>query len=265
MFEYLKSLILGIIEGITEWLPISSTGHMILFNELVDNSGSFLESQLYLYVIQLGAILAVVTLFFNKLNPFSPKKSATEKSNTWKMWFKVIVACIPAGVIGLLLNDFMEKFENWIVVSAMLIVYGIAFIIIEKLNKKTTITTIDDMSYKSALTIGAFQVLSIIPGTSRSGSTILGGMLVGCSRTVASEFSFFLAIPIMFGVSLLKIITHEGAMEWGLLAVGMIVSYIVSMIAIKFLMKFVKQHSFSGFGWYRIILGVLVIGYFLIK
>lgn len=265
MFEYLKSLILGIIEGITEWLPISSTGHMILFNELVDNSGSFLESQLYLYVIQLGAILAVVTLFFNKLNPFSPKKSATEKSNTWKMWFKVIVACIPAGVIGLLLNDFMEKFENWIVVSAMLIVYGIAFIIIEKLNKKTTITTIDDMSYKSALTIGAFQVLSIIPGTSRSGSTILGGMLVGCSRTVASEFSFFLAIPIMFGVSLLKIITHEGAIEWGLLAVGMIVSYIVSMIAIKFLMKFVKQHSFSGFGWYRIILGVLVIGYFLIK
>ena len=265
MFEYLKSLILGIIEGITEWLPISSTGHMILFNELVDNSGSFLESQLYLYVIQLGAILAVVTLFFNKLNPFSPKKSATEKSNTWKMWFKVIVACIPAGVIGLLLNDFMEKFENWIVVSAMLIVYGIAFIIIEKLNKKTTITTIDDMSYKSALTIGAFQVLSIIPGTSRSGSTILGGMLVGCSRTVASEFSFFLAIPIMFGVSLLKIITHEGAIDWGLLAVGMIVSYIVSMIAIKFLMKFVKQHSFSGFGWYIIILGVLVIGYFLIK
>ena len=265
MFEYLKSLILGIIEGITEWLPISSTGHMILFNELVDNSGSFLESQLYLYVIQLGAILAVVTLFFNKLNPFSPKKSATEKSNTWTMWFKVIVACIPAGVIGLLLNDFMEKFENWIVVSAMLIVYGIAFIIIEKLNKKTTITTIDDMSYKSALTIGAFQVLSIIPGTSRSGSTILGGMLVGCSRTVASEFSFFLAIPIMFGVSLLKIITHEGAIDWGLLAVGMIVSYIVSMIAIKFLMKFVKQHSFSGFGWYRIILGVLVICYFLIK
>ena len=265
MFEYLKSLILGIIEGITEWLPISSTGHMILFNELVDNSGSFLESQLYLYVIQLGAILAVVTLFFNKLNPFSPKKSATEKSNTWKMWFKVIVACIPAGVIGLLLNDFMEKFENWIVVSAMLIVYGIAFIIIEKLNKKTTITTIDDMSYKSALTIGAFQVLSIIPGTSRSGSTILGGMLVGCSRTVASAFSFFLAIPIMFGVSLWKIITHEGAIDWGLLAVGMIVSYIVSMIAIKFLMKFVKQHSFSGFGWYRIILGVLVIGYFLIK
>ena len=230
MFEYLKSLILGIIEGITEWLPISSTGHMILFNELIDNSGSFLESQLYLYVIQLGAILAVVTLFFNKLNPFSKKKSAREKNDTWQMWFKVVVACVPAGVIGLLLNDFMEKFENWIVVSALLIVYGVAFIIVEKLNKKTTVESIHDMSYKTALSIGAFQVLSIIPGTSRSGSTILGGMLMGCSRTVAAEFSFFLAIPIMFGVSLLKIITHEGAIEWGLLLVGMIVSYIVSMV-----------------------------------
>jgi len=265
MIEYLKSIILGIIEGITEWLPISSTGHMILFNEIADSTGSFLESQLYLYVIQLGAILAVVTLFFNKLNPFSKKKTPKEKNNTWQMWFKVIVACIPAGVVGLLLNDLMEKFENWQVVSAMLIIYGIAFILVEKLQKKTTVKTIDDMSYKTALSIGAFQVLSIIPGTSRSGSTILGGMLMGCSRTVAAEFSFFLAIPIMFGVSLLKIVTHEGAIEWGLLAVGMIVSYIISMIAIKFLMNFVKKHSFSGFGWYRIVLGVLVIGYFLVK
>ena len=265
MFEYLKSIILGIIEGITEWLPISSTGHMILFNEIIDNTGSFLESQLYLYVIQLGAILAVVTLFFNKLNPFSGKKTAEEKNNTWQMWFKVIVACVPAGVIGLLFNDFMEKFENWQVVSAMLIIYGIAFILVEKLQKKTTVETIDQMSYKTALSIGAFQVLSIIPGTSRSGSTILGGMLMGCSRTVAAEFSFFLAIPIMFGVSLLKILTHEGAIEWGLLLVGMLVSYIVSMVAIKFLMNFVKKHSFSGFGWYRIVLGILVIGYFLLK
>ena len=265
MFEYLKSFILGIIEGITEWLPISSTGHMILFNEIIDNTGSFLESQLYLYVIQLGAILAVVTLFFNKLNPFSRKKTSEEKNNTWQMWFKVIVACVPAGVIGLLLNDFMEKFENWQVVSAMLIIYGIAFILVEKLQKKTAVETIDQMSYKTALSIGAFQVLSIIPGTSRSGSTILGGMLMGCSRTVAAEFSFFLAIPIMFGVSLLKILTHEGAIEWGLLLVGMLVSYIVSMVAIKFLMNFVKKHSFSGFGWYRIVLGVLVIGYFLLK
>lgn len=263
--EFLKSIILGIIEGITEWLPISSTGHMILFNEIVDSTGSFLESQLYLYVIQLGAILAVVTLFFNKLNPFSSKKTSEEKHNTWQMWYKVVVACIPAGVIGLLLNDFMEKFENWQVVSAMLIIYGIAFIIVEKLQKKTTVDSIDQLSYKTALSVGAFQVLSIIPGTSRSGSTILGGMLMGCSRTVAAEFSFFLAIPIMFGVSLLKILTHEGAIEWGLLLVGMIVSYIVSMIAIKFLMNFVKKHSFSGFGWYRIVLGILVIGYFLVK
>lgn len=271
MFEYLKSLILGIIEGITEWLPISSTGHMILFNELVDNSGSFLESQLYLYVIQLGAILAVVTLFFNKLNPFSPKKSATEKSNTWKMWFKVIVACIPAGVIGLLLNDFMEKFENWIVVSAMLIVYGIAFIIIEKLNKKTTITTIDDMSYKSALTIGAFQVLSIIPGTSRSGSTILGAMILGCSRAVAAEFSFFLAIPVMVGVSFLKIVSY--VKDFGIpcvtdivtLLIGMAVAYVVSMIAIKGLVDYVKKHDFKLFGKYRIVLGLVVILYFSLK
>lgn len=265
ILEFIKSFLLGVIEGITEWLPISSTGHMILFNEFFKNEGSFLESQLYLYVIQLGAILAVVTLFFNKLNPFSPKKTTVEKANTWKMWYKVIIACVPAGVIGLLLNDFMEKFENWQVVSAMLILYGIAFIIVEKLIKKTTVKTIDDMSYKTALTIGAFQVLSIIPGTSRSGSTILGGMLMGCSREIAAEFSFFLAIPIMFGVSFLKIITHEGAIEWGLLLVGMVVSYIVSMVAIKFLMNYVKKHSFASFGWYRIVLGVLVIGYFLVK
>lgn len=263
--EFIKSFILGIIEGITEWLPISSTGHMILFNEIVDSAGSFLETQLYLYVIQLGAILAVVTLFFNRLNPFSPKKTAKEKNNTWQMWFKVVVACVPAGVIGILLNDLMERFENWQVVSAMLIIYGIAFIVVEKFQKKTTVTSIEQMSYKTALAIGAFQVLSIIPGTSRSGSTILGGMIVGCSRTVAAEFSFFLAIPVMFGISLLKIVTHEGAIEWGLLLVGMIVSYVVSMIAIKFLMNFVKKHSFSGFGWYRIVLGVLVIGYFLLK
>ncbi len=268
MIEFLKSFILGIIEGITEWLPISSTGHMILFNEIVDSAGSFLETQLYLYVIQLGAILAVVTLFFNKLNPFSPKKTAKEKNNTWQMWFKVIVACIPAGVIGILLNDLMEKFENWQVVSATLIIYGIAFIVVEKLQKKTTVESIDQMSYKTALSIGAFQVLSIIPGTSRSGSTILGGMLMGCSRTVAAEFSFFLAIPVMFGISLIKIVTYDGIINMynlGLLAVGLIVSYIVSMIAIKFLMNFVKKHSFSGFGWYRIVLGVLVIGYFLVK
>ena len=268
MFEFIQSFILGIIEGITEWLPISSTGHMILFNEIINNAGSFLQEQLYLYVIQLGAILAVVTLFFNKLNPFSPKKSRKEKQSTWQMWFKVVVACIPAGVIGILLNDLMEKFENWMVVSATLIIYGIAFIVAEKIQKKTTVDSIDKQSYKKALTIGVFQVLSIIPGTSRSGSTILGGMFAGCSRTVAAEFSFFLAIPVMVGISLIKIATYDGvitAYNLGLLAVGFIISYIVSMIAIKFLMNFVKNHSFSGFGWYRIILGILVISYFLIK
>lgn len=262
--EYLKSLFLGIIEGITEWLPISSTGHLILFNEFLSTEG-FLSSQLYLYVIQLGAIMAVVTLFFNKLNPFSPKKSAVEKKNTWQMWFKVVVACVPAGVIGLLLNDFMEKFENWQVVSAMLVLYGIAFIIVEKLQKKTTVDSMDKMSYKTALTIGAFQVLSIVPGTSRSGSTILGGMLAGCTRELAAEFSFFLAIPVMVGVSLIKIVTFEGTIEWGLLAVGMIVSYIVSMISIKFLMNYVRNHSFASFGWYRIVLGLAVIAFFILK
>ena len=262
MIEYIKSFFLGIVEGITEWLPVSSTGHLILFNEFLNNEGSFLASDLYIYVIQLGAILAVVTHFFHKLNPFSPKKTSEEKRGTWDMWFKVIVACIPAAVIGLLLNDFMENFENWQVVSATLIIYGIAFIIIEKLNKRTTVTEMSEMTYKKAILIGMFQVLSIVPGTSRSGSTILGGMILGTSRSVAAEFSFFLAIPVMFGVSVLKILTYEGVIDWAFLATGMIVSYIVSMIAIKFLMNYVRKHSFSAFGWYRIILAVIVIGYF---
>ncbi len=260
--EYIKSAFLGIIEGITEWLPVSSTGHLILVNEFLDNAGSFLASDLYIYVIQLGAILAVITHFFHKLNPFSPGKTVEEKRDTWNMWFKVIVACIPAAVFGLLLNDFMENFENWQVVSLTLIIYGIAFIIIEKFSKKTTVTSMNEMSYKTAILIGLFQVLSIIPGTSRSGSTILGGMLLGCSRSIAAEFSFFLAIPVMFGVSALKIVTYEGVIEWGLLLTGMAVSYIVSMLSIKFLMNYVRKHNFSAFGWYRIILAVLVIGYF---
>lgn len=267
MLEFLKSLVLGIIEGITEWLPISSTGHMILFNEIINNKGSFLDSQLYLYVIQLGAILAVVTIYFNKLNPFSKRKTKEEKKNTFSMWFKVVAACIPAGVFGLLLNDFMEKFENWLIVSVMLIIYGVAFIIVERMNKKIKITSMNQMTYSSALKIGFFQVLSIIPGTSRSGSTILGGMLSGASREVSAEFSFFLAIPIMFGVSFLKIITHDSiltAMDLGLLAVGLAVSYLVSLAAIKFLVSYVRKHSFASFGYYRIALGILVILYFLI-
>lgn len=264
LIEIIKTIILGIVEGITEWLPISSTGHMILVNELINNVG-FTSSDLYLYVIQLGAILAVVTLYFNKLNPFSPKKSHQEKVNTWQMWFKVIVACVPAAVIGLLFNDYMENTENWIVVSAMLIVYGIAFIIVESYNKKTNISNMNDLTYKTALLIGAFQILSIVPGTSRSGSTILGAIILGCSRELAAEFSFFLAIPVMFGVSLLKLVTYEGVLtghDVTLLLIGMLVAYIVSMISIKFLINYVRNHKFKSFGIYRIILGVIVILYF---
>ena len=262
IFDIIRSIFLGVVEGITEWLPISSTGHLILFNEFLHNDGTFTASDLYIYVIQLGAILAVVTVFFHKLNPFSPKKTAEEKRGTWQMWAKVIVGCLPAAVIGLALNDLMDRIENWQVVSAMLIIYGIAFIIIEKVNKKVTITNIDDMSYKTALTIGAFQVLSIVPGTSRSGSTILGGMIAGCSREVAAEFSFFLAIPVMFGVSFLKIVKNLDMLSAGnivILLVGMAVSYLVSLAAVRFLMGFVKKHTFTVFGIYRIVLGIAVI------
>ena len=270
IFEFIKTVVLGIVEGITEWLPISSTGHMILVNELIGNTDpevSFTATDLYLYVIQLGAILAVVTLYFHRLNPFSPSKTKAEKRSTWQMWSKVIVACVPAAVIGLALNDLMEHFENWEVVSATLIIYGIAFIIVERMHKKTTVTSIADMSYKTALTIGAFQVLSIVPGTSRSGSTILGGMIAGCSRSVAAEFSFFLAIPVMFGVSLLKIVTAGLSMTGEQIAVlltGMLIAYIVSLASIRFLMSYVRKHSFTSFGWYRIILGIVVIGFFMI-
>lgn len=267
VIEFLKSLFLGIVEGITEWLPISSTGHMILVNEFIGNSG-FTSSDLYLYVIQLGAILAVVTLYFHKLNPFSPKKTSEQKHDTWQMWFKVVAACLPAAVIGLALNDFMDKFENWYVVSGTLIIYGIAFIFIENRKNTSKITKISDLTYKTAVLIGAFQVLSIIPGTSRSGSTILGAIILGCSRTVAAEFSFFLAIPVMFGVSFLKIVTFDGAIAGGDIAVlilGMLVAYVVSLIAIKSLMDYVKNHDFKLFGKYRIVLGVIVILYFSVK
>ena len=265
--EIIKSIILGIVEGITEWLPISSTGHMILVNEFIGNRG-FTSSDLYLYVIQLGAIMAVVTLYFKKLNPFALSKSAQEKKDTWQMWFKVIVACLPAAVIGLLLNDYMEKFENWLVVSVMLIIYGVAFLFIERKDKKAIVTDINSMSYKTAILIGMFQVLSIIPGTSRSGATILGAMLIGCSRGVAAEFSFFLAIPVMVGVSFLKILTTDQVLNVEnitVLIIGMAVAYAVSMVSIKFLVEYVKKHNFKTFGWYRIILGVIILGYFLIK
>lgn len=265
LIEYIKSFLLGIVEGITEWLPISSTGHMILFNSFTNTNTGFLTTDVYLYVIQLGAILAIATLYFKKLNPFSPSKSAQEKVDTWQMWFKVIVACFPAAVIGLLLNDYMEKFENPYVISATLIIYGILFILIERSNKKISINSMNEMSYKTAIMIGLFQVLSIIPGTSRSGSTILGAMLLGCSRELSAEFSFFLAIPVMFGVSFLKLVTNDYIMqgaEWGLLLVGMMVAYIVSIISVKFLTNYVKKHDFKVFGYYRIVLGIIVILYF---
>lgn len=265
--EFIQTFILGIVEGITEWLPISSTGHMILVNEFLNNKNTFTSSDLFLYVIQLGAILAVVTLYFRKLNPFALSKTKEEKNDTWQMWFKVIVACFPAAVIGLLLNDYMEHFETWSVVSAMLIIYGVAFILVENKSKEAKINSINDISYKTALLIGAFQVLSIIPGTSRSGATILGAALIGCSRSVASEFSFFLAIPVMFGVSALKILTNFSEITPDTLLVlitGMIIAYIVSMVSIKFLLNYVKKHDFKAFGYYRIILGIIVILYFLL-
>lgn len=260
--EILKSILLGVVEGITEWLPISSTGHMILVNAFLNNYNEFTASDLYIYVIQLGAILAVVTMYFKKLNPFSPSKSQDEKKNTWSMWFKVVVACVPAAVIGLLLDEYMEMLETPYVVASTLIIYGVLFILIEKIHKTTKVSDMKQMTYKTALFIGLFQVLSIIPGTSRSGATILGAMILGCSRGVAAEFSFFLAIPVMVGVSALKILgnldllTPDNIM---VLLVGMIVAYIVSLASIKFLVEFVKKHDFKSFGTYRIILGVIVI------
>lgn len=266
LIEILKSVFLGIIEGITEWLPISSTGHMILVNEFMGTSDGFFGSQIYLYVIQLGAILAIATLYFKKLNPFSPSKTAEERYDIWQMWFKVIIACIPAAVFGLLLNDFMDTISNALVVSSMLIIYGIAFIITERRNKKAKITEMNQLTYKTAILIGLFQVLSIIPGTSRSGSTILGAMLLCCSRELAAEFSFFLAIPVMFGVSILKLATNVYPMtgqEWGLLIIGMVTAYIVSMASVKFLVSYVRRHDFKVFGWYRIVLGIAVLIYFI--
>ena len=273
IIEIIKAILIGIVEGITEWLPVSSTGHMILVDELVklDVRPEFREP--FLVVIQLGAICAVPVLFWNKLNPFSKKKSAEEKKSTWSLWLRVIVGVLPAAVIGFLFDDFFdEHFYNYTVVAIALIVYGIAFILIEKLwrGRVTRVERVEDLTYRDALFMGAFQVLSLIPGTSRSGSTIIGGLIGGVSRVAAAEFSFFMAIPVMIGASLLKILKFvlagftAGGTELMLLAVGLIVSFLVSLFAIKFLMDFVKRHSFTPFGVYRIVLGALVLGYFLI-
>ena len=294
MLEVLKVIILGIVEGITEWLPISSTGHMILVDEFLKLNVTEDFKNLFFVVIQLGAILAVVVLYWNKLWPFyirpiSKKQQAVlnrhgavsrgiltfvEKfcdKDKWILWFKILVACLPTIIIALPFNDIIEKkFYNYVVVAIMLIVYGVLFIVIENYNKRRrpTCTRLDELSFKTALIIGCFQVLSVIPGTSRSGSTIIGGILVGTSRTVAAEFTFFLAIPVMFGASLLKLVkfgfTFTPA-EVLTLVTGVVVAFFVSIIAIKFLMGYIKKHDFKAFGWYRIVLGVLVLGYFVGK
>lgn len=272
--EIIKTIILGIVEGITEWLPISSTGHMILFDEFIHLkvSPEFLE--MFLVVIQLGAICAVPILFFNKLYPLSNKKSAEENRAIWSVWGKIIVGAIPAAVLGVLLDDLLDKYlYNYIVVAIALIVYGVAFILLEKngAEKEYRVNSVEELGYRDALKIGAFQALSLVPGTSRSGSTILGGMLMGVSRTASAEYSFFMAIPIMVGASGLKILKFilEGftatSTEIVMLAVGLIVSFGVSLFVIKFLMDFVKRHDFKIFGYYRIGLGALVLLYFVIK
>lgn len=281
MIELIKSLILGIVEGITEWLPISSTGHLILVDEFLklDQSDDF--KKMFDVVIQLGAIMAVVVIFWHKLWPFGKKDNshplknegagAYIKTDIFQMWFKVLAACIPAAVVGLLFDDWIDEhlYNPWTVAIA-LIVFGIAFIIVENWNKnrKPQVTSIDQLTYKAALIIGTFQLLAaIFPGTSRSGATIVGALLIGISRTVAAEFTFYLAVPVMFGASLLKLykfgLDFSGT-ELAVLAVGMITAFVVSIFVIKFLMDYIKKHDFKVFGWYRIILGALVILYFAI-
>ena len=290
MIEILKAVLFGIVEGITEWLPVSSTGHLILLNEFVRLNVSEEFSSMFDVVIQLGAILAVIVLFFHKLNPFAPSKSAGEKKQTWNLWFKVVAAIIPSGVVGVLFDDWMDThLHNGIVVSIALIVYGIAFILVERRNTRgryqkiagkdgptviftrpKAISDVHDITYKTALLIGVFQCLSLVPGTSRSGSTILGAILIGVGRGAGAEFSFFMASPTMLGASAikgLKFILSGVAVtgtEIGVLVVGSVVSFIVSMLVIKGLMEYVRKHSFSAFGVYRIVLGVIVLAYFAI-
>ena len=267
IMELIKTIILGIVEGLTEWLPISSTGHMILVDEFIqlDVSKAFMD--MFLVVIQLGAILAVVVLNFEKLNPFSHCKTKREKKETFQLWYKVIFACIPAAVIGLTFNHYMEEhFMTAPVVAFTLIFYGVMFILVENYNKnrRPAVTDLNKLSYKTAFIIGLFQVLSLVPGTSRSGSTILGGILFGASRYVAAEFTFFLAIPVMFGASLLKLVKfgfHYTGAEIFILVVGMATAFVVSIISIKFLLQYIKNNDFKAFGYYRIVLGIIVIAY----
>ena len=271
MIEFLKAVLFGVVEGITEWLPVSSTGHLILLDEFVTLKVSAAFYEMFQVVIQLGAILAVVLLFFHKLNPFSPKKDAIQKKDTWSLWFKVVVAVVPSAVVGLLLDDWMdEHLYRYSVVAIMLVVYGVAFLFVEKWNKtrKFTITDVSEIDYRTAFFMGAFQCLSLIPGTSRSGATILGAIILGVARPAGAEFSFFMAIPTMLGASGLKLVKFllEGveatSTEIMVLTVGCVVSFLVSLAVIKGLMEYVRKHSFSVFGVYRIVLGVVVLAYF---
>lgn len=270
-WELLKAIFLGVVEGITEWLPISSTGHMILVEEFIQLNASAAFKEMFFVVIQLGAIMAVVLLFFHKLNPFSPQKTNQEKKDTMAIWYKVIIGVIPAAVIGLLFDDWLnEHLYNYQTVAIMLILYGILFIVIENRNqgRLPQVNDFRELSYKTAFLIGMFQVLSLIPGTSRSGATILGGIILGTSRFIAAEFSFFLSIPVMFGASALKLVKfgfNFTQMEIALLLTGMVVAFFVSILAIRFLLGYIKNNDFKAFGWYRIILGLVVIGYFIIR
>ena len=266
--EFLKIVVFGLVEGFTEWLPISSTGHLILVENIVHLNASAEFMKVFRVVIQLGAIMAVVVLYFNRLNPWAPGKKKNQQLATWHLWIKILIACLPAAVVGLLLDEVLDTYlYNHYVVAAMLIIYGILFIVLEKHNEYVDfpIKKVSQISYRNALYIGLFQLLALIPGTSRSGATILGAMLLGCSRTASAEFTFFLGIPVMFGASLLKIL-HYGldfsGMEFFFLLAGMVIAFAVSMYSIKFLMGYVKKHDFRFFGYYRIILGVIVLAYF---
>ena len=274
IFEILKAVLFGIVEGITEWLPVSSTGHIILLDEFIRLQASEEFKAMFVVVIQLGAILAVIVIFFSKLNPFDPKKSPAKKKATWELWFKVCLAIVPSGVVGVRFDDWLDApLHNWFVVSLMLIVYGVAFILVERRNEgvQPRIGKVWHIDYRTALLIGCFQCLSLVPGTSRSGSTILGAILLGVSRSAGSEFSFFMAVPTMLGASAIKLLKFLlsgaafGFQEFVILAVGTVVSFIVSMAAIKALMSYVRKHSFAAFGVYRIGLGIVVLAYFALK
>lgn len=266
LLEFLKSGLLGIIEGITEWLPVSSTGHLILANEFINLNMSPAFINVFNVVIQLGAILAVLLVFFKKLNPFDNSKTELEKKDTISLWLKVIVAVIPSAVIGVLFDDYIEaKFFNPLVVATMLIVYGAIMILLENRKVDYKVKDFKDLSFKTAIGVGLFQCLALIPGTSRSAATIIGATYLGASRFIAAEFSFFLAIPTMLGASALKLVKSGFAFtgfEWGILGFGTLVSFLVSVFVIKFLMDYIKKHDFKVFGWYRIILGFVVLGYF---